>query len=57
MKGRRKWKEQNRLKVGDPTEKPPQIQQTISDPTIGITDKRFVITATAQYDICPQGST
>lgn len=57
MNGSRKCSEQNRVKVGSLTENPPQIHFTRSSPIIGTTEKRFVITATAQYDICPQGRT
>jgi len=56
-KGKRKWNEKNRIKVGAFTENPPHNQLTIIWPQIGIADIRLVITVAAQNDICPQGST
>lgn len=43
--------------MGALTENPPHTHLTTSSPIIGITERRFVITATAQYDICPHGRT
>ena len=57
IKGRRKCKEKNRLRVGLETEGPPQIQVTKSFPTTGIADRTPVITVAPQKDICPHGRT
>jgi len=57
INGSRKWKEKNRFKVGLFTEKSPHTHLTISIPTSGITDMRFVITVVPQNDICPHGKT
>jgi len=56
-KGKIKWNEKNRIKVGALTENPPHNQLTIISPQIGIADIRFVITVAAQKDICPHGRT
>lgn len=57
VNGRIKCSEKNRFKVAIPIENPPQSHLTTSSPTIGIADKRFVITVAPQKDICPHGST
>jgi len=43
--------------VALPTLNPPQIHWTISVPTKGIAETKFVITVAPQRDICPQGKT
>lgn len=57
MKGTKKWREKNRIKVAEFTEKPPHIQQVNSFPTYGTAWKSLVITLAPQNDICPQGRT
>lgn len=57
IKGKRKWKAKNRVRVALSTEKPPQIHSTRVLPTYGTADKRFVITVAPQKDIWPQGRT
>ena len=57
IKGSKKWKVKNRVKVALSTANPPQIHLTISSPKYGIAENRLVITAVPQKDICPQGST
>jgi len=57
IKGSRKCKEKNRVKVALSTENPPQIQQVIWGPIYGMADNRLVITVAPQKDICPQGKT
>lgn len=57
IKGRRKWSEKNRFRVGVLTEKPPHSHCTIFSPSRGIAEARFVITVAPQKDICPQGKT
>jgi len=57
MKGRKKWKEKNRVNVALSIEYPPHSHWTKLIPKYGIADKRFVITVAPQKDICPQGNT
>lgn len=57
MKGSRKWKAKNRVRVALSTEKPPQTHCTRVFPTYGTAESRFVITVAPQKDICPQGRT
>lgn len=57
IKGNRKWRAKNRLKVAWPTEKPPHNHWTISRPMKGTADTKLVITVAPQKDICPHGST
>ena len=57
MKGRMKWKAENRVSVALSTEKPPQIHSTRVVPIYGIAESRFVITVAPQNDVCPQGKT
>ena len=57
MKGRRKWKAKNRVRVALSTEKPPQIHCTRELPTYGIAERRLVMTVAPQNDIWPHGST
>jgi hypothetical protein len=57
INGRRKCNAKNRVKVALDTENPPQIHWTMSCPTYGMADRRFVITVAPQKDIWPQGST
>lgn len=57
IKGRRKWKAKNRVRVALSTEKPPQIHSTKLVPIYGIAESRLVITVAPQKDICPHGST
>lgn len=56
-KGKIKWIEKNRFKVGLSTENPPHTHWTIVFPISGITDKKFVMTDVPQNDIWPHGST
>jgi len=51
MKGNRKWKAKNRVKVALSTENPPQSHCTIVVPMYGTAETRFVITVAAQKDI------
>lgn len=51
MKGRRKWKVKNRVKVALSTANPPQIHFTRSFPIYGITENKLVITVAPQKDI------
>jgi len=53
MKGKTKCSEKNLFKVALLTEKPPQINSTISCPTHGIALIRLVITVAPHNDICP----
>lgn len=57
IKGRRKWKAKNRVRVALSTEKPPQIHSTKLVPIYGIAESRLVMTVAPQKDICPHGST
>lgn len=57
MKGKRKWKAKNRVKVALSTEKPPHSHCTIVVPMYGMAETRLVITVAAQNDICPHTST
>lgn len=57
MNGIIKWSVKNRFNVAMPIENPPQSHFTSISPTIGIADKRLVITVAPQNDICPQGNT
>lgn len=57
IKGSKKCKEKNRVKVAFLTAKPPQSHTTISFPIKGIAEAKLVITVAPQNDICPQGST
>lgn len=57
IKGRRKWKEKNRVRVAFLTENPPHNQKTTSLPINGIAEARLVITVAPQKDIWPQGKT
>jgi len=57
IKGNKKWRAKKRVRVALSTEKPPHSQKTISEPTYGMAEKRFVITVAPQKDIWPQGST
>lgn len=57
IKGRRKWRVKNRVRVAFLTENPPQSQVTISPPIIGTADAKLVMTVAPQKDICPQGRT
>ena len=56
-KGSRKCKEKKRVSVALPTANPPHSQKTISSPTMGTADAKFVITVAPQNDIWPQGKT
>jgi hypothetical protein len=56
-KGIRKCSAKNRVSVALSTANPPHTHCTISFPTQGIADSRFVITVAPQNDICPHGST
>jgi len=51
MKGNKKWKAKNRVKVALSTENPPQSHWTIVVPIYGMAETRFVITVAAQKDI------
>jgi len=53
MKGKTKCKAKNLFKVALLTEKPPQINSTISCPIQGIALIRLVITVAPHKDICP----
>ena len=53
IKGNKKWRAKKRVRVALSTEKPPHSQKTISEPTYGIAEKRFVITVAPQKDIWP----
>lgn len=55
IKGKRKWREKNRFKVGFSTENPPHNQMRSSSPKYGITETKLVITVAPHKDICPQG--
>lgn len=57
IKGRRKWKAKNRVRVALSTEKPPQIHSTRSVPMYGIAESKLVITVAPQKDIWPHGRT
>lgn len=57
MNGKIKWKVKNRVKVAFDTEKPPHNHTTISFPTYGMAEIKFVITVAPQKDICPHGRT
>jgi len=57
IKGSKKWRAKNRLKVALSTLNPPQIHKVRELPIYGIADKRLVITVAPQKDICPQGRT
>lgn len=57
IRGRRKWREKNRLRVGFDTDGPPQIHVTRSVPKMGIAVRTPVITVAPQNDICPHGRT
>lgn len=57
MKGSKKWKAKNRVRVALSTEKPPQIHSTRFVPIYGIADNKLVITVAPQKDICPHGRT
>lgn len=57
MKGKIKWIEKNRVRVGFLTEKFPQIHNVKFCPMYGMALKIFVITVAPQKDICPQGRT
>lgn len=52
-----KCSEKNRFNVGWEIEGPPQIQLTMSFPTIGIAESTPVITVAPQNDIWPHGNT
>lgn len=56
-KGRRKWKEKNRVRVALLMENPPQSHSTIVTPRYGTVVIRLVMTVAPQKDICPQGRT
>lgn len=51
MKGSRKWKAKNRVRVALSTEKPPQIHCTMSAPIYGMAESKLVITVAPQNDI------
>lgn len=57
MKGSKKWREKNRLRVALSMANPPQTHSTIVCPTRGMVVIRLVITVAPQKDICPQGRT
>lgn len=57
IKGNKKWKAKNRVRVALLTAKPPHTHITRSLPTNGTADRKFVITVAAQYLICPHGRT
>lgn len=57
IKGNKKWKAKNRVRVALSTEKPPQIHSTRALPTYGTADRRLVMTVAPQKDIWPQGRT
>jgi hypothetical protein len=57
IKGNKKWKVKNRVRVALSTAKPPHNHCTKSSPKYGIADKRLVITVAPQKDICPHGKT
>lgn len=57
MKGNKKWKEKNRVKVALSTANPPQTHWTRSIPKYGMADNKLVMTVAPQNDICPQGNT
>lgn len=57
MKGNRKCREKNRVRVALSTAKPPQTQVTSVGPRWGMAESMFVITVAPQKDICPHGST
>jgi len=57
IKGRRKCKVKNRVRVAFLTENPPHSQYTSSCPTKGTAEAKLVITVAPQKDICPQGRT
>lgn len=57
IKGNKKWKAKNRVRVALSTENPPQSHFTTSSPINGIDEIKFVITVAPQNDICPQGRT
>jgi hypothetical protein len=57
IKGIRKCKVKNRVRVAFLTENPPHNHRTISPPTTGIAEAKLVITVAPQKDICPQGRT
>ena len=50
-------KSKNRVRVALSTANPPHIQYTISLPTYGMAENKFVITVAPQNDIWPQGRT
>ena len=55
--GTQKWIAKKRIRVAFEILNPPQTQNTISGPTTGIAEIKFVITVAPQYLIWPQGST
>jgi len=57
IKVNKKWRAKKRVRVALSTEKPPHSQKTISEPTYGMVEKRFVITVAPQKDIWPHGNT
>lgn len=57
IKGNKKWKVKNRVRVALSTANPPQIHWTIVVPKYGIAETKFVITVAPQKDIWPQGKT
>ena len=57
IKGRRKCKAKNRLRVALSTANPPHIHSTRALPMYGIAERRLVITVAPQNLICPHGRT
>lgn len=57
IKGKMKWNEKNRFRVGLSTAKPPHIHLTNISPIYGMAEIKFVITVAPQNDIWPHGST
>ena len=57
IKGSKKWRAKNRVRVALSTAKPPHSQYIISEPRKGMAENRLVITVAPQNDICPQGRT
>lgn len=57
MKGSRKWRVKNRVRVGLSTENPPQAHSTKVCPMYGTAENKLVMTVAPQKDICPHGRT
>jgi hypothetical protein len=57
INGIKKCNAKKRDSVGLSTAKPPHTHWTISVPTYGIADNKFVITVAPQNDICPHNRT